>query len=124
LFLSSAVFTGAGNVREFVDSGPAVGAGVWVLSLGVAVWAPEEALGADSLGVADALGAGVLGAVWLGAGVGGAEASSPPPRPRVTTKSAMQASNPTIPISAGRGIEFTTHRPRKNGPSSPLPLVS
>jgi hypothetical protein len=115
---------GPGNVLDSVDSGPAVGAEVWVLSLGVAVLAPAEALGADSFGVAEPLGADSLGAVWLGAGVEGAEASSPPPRPRVTMKSATQASNPTIPISAGRGIAFTTHRPKTNGPSSPLPLVS
>ena len=95
-----------------------------MLSLGVAVLAPAEGLAADSLGVADPLGADSLGAVWLGAGVEGAEASSPPPRPRVTIKSATQAINPTIPINAGRGIEFTTHRPNENGPSSPLPLVS
>jgi hypothetical protein len=63
LFLSSAVFIGAGNVLDFVDSGPAVGAGVWVLSLGVAVLAPAEALGADSLGPAEPLGADSLGAV-------------------------------------------------------------
>jgi hypothetical protein len=49
---------GAGNVLDFVDSGPAVGAGVWVLSLGVAVLAPAEALGA-----AEPLGADSLGAV-------------------------------------------------------------
>jgi len=61
--LSSAVFIGAGNVLDFVDSGPAVGAGVWVLSLGVAVLAPAEALGADSLGPAEPLGADSLGAV-------------------------------------------------------------
>ena len=95
-----------------------------MLSLGVAVLAPEESLGADALGAVEPPGAVSVGAVWVGAGVEGAEASSPPPRPRVTMKSATQASSPTIPISAGRGIEFTTHRPKKNGPSSPLPLVS
>ena len=122
MFLSSAFFRGAGNVLDFVAAGPAVGAGVRVL--GVAALGVAEALGADSLGVAEPLGADSLGVVWLGAGVDGAEASSPPPRPRVTMKTATQASNPTIPISAGRGIEFIIHRPNKNGPSSPLPLVS
>jgi hypothetical protein len=93
-----------------------------VLSLGLVALGVAEELGA--VGVAELLGADSLGADWAGAGVEGAEASSPPPRPRVAMKSATQASNPTIPISAGRGIEFTTHRPKKNGPSSPLPLVS
>ena len=97
---------------------------VLVLSLGVAVLAPAESVGADALGAAEPLGADSLGAVWAGAGVDGAEASSPPPRPRVNIKSARQANNPTIPMRAGRGIEVMIHRPNANGPSSPLPLVS